>query len=47
MKEPRNSRTMRKFYLSYSIWKTVSIKLSWSHYLELIKIEEDNKNLET
>ena len=39
----RNLRTMRKFYLSYPIWKTVSAKLSWSHYLELIKIEEENK----
>lgn len=39
----RNLRTMRKFYLIYPIWKTVSSKLSWSHYLELIKIEEDNK----
>ena len=35
----RNLRTMRKFYLMYPIWKTVSAKLSWSHYLELIKIE--------
>lgn len=39
----RNLRTMRKFYLMYPIWKTVSAKLSWSHYLELIKIEEENK----
>lgn len=39
----RNLRTMRKFYLLYPIWQTVSSKLSWSHYLELIKIEEDNK----
>ncbi len=39
----RNLRTMRKFYLTYPIWKTVSAKLSWSHYLELIKIEEDAK----
>ncbi len=39
----RNLRTMRKFYLIYPIWQTVSSKLSWSHYLELIKIEEDNK----
>lgn len=37
----RNLRTMRKFYLMYPIWKTVSAKLSWSHYLELIKIEEN------
>ena len=40
---PRNLRTMRKFYLTYPIWKTVSSKLSWSHYLELIKIEEQRK----
>ena len=39
----RNLRTMRKFYLIYPIWKTVSSKLSWSHYLELIKIEEESK----
>ena len=39
----RNLRTMRKFYIIYPIWKTVSAKLSWSHYLELIKIEEKPK----
>jgi len=39
----RNLRTMRKFYLTYPIWKTVSAKLSWSHYLELIRIEEEHK----
>jgi len=39
----RNLRTMRRFYVMYPIWKTVSAKLSWSHYLELIKIEEENK----
>ena len=39
----RNLRTMRRFYLMYPIWKTVSAKLSWSHYLELIKIDEENK----
>ena len=39
----RNLRTMRKFYLTYPIRKTVSAKLSWSHYLELIKIEEEQK----
>jgi len=38
-----NLRTMRKFYLTYPIWKTVSAQLSWSHYLELIKIEEEHK----
>ena len=39
----RNLRTMRRFYITYPIWKTVSAKLSWSHYLELIKIEEKEK----
>lgn len=39
----RNLRTMRKFYVTYPIWKTLSSKLSWSHYLELIKIDEENK----
>ena len=39
----RNLRTMRKFYIMYPIWKTVSAKLSWSHYLELIKIDEEPK----
>ena len=39
----RNLRTMRKFYLTYPIWKTVSSKLSWSHYLEIIKIDKNNK----
>ena len=39
----RNLRTMRKFYLIYPIWKTLSSKLSWSHYLELIKIDNEQK----
>lgn len=39
----RNLRTMRKFYVLYPNWKTVSSKLSWSHYLEIIKIEEETK----
>jgi len=46
---------MRKFYnmfknpqhccgnSKYPIWKTVSSELSWSHYLELIKIDDENK----
>lgn len=39
----RNLRTMRKFYLIYPIWQTVSSKLSWSHYLEILKIDEEPK----
>lgn len=37
---PRNIRNMRMFYLSYPIWQTVSAKLSWSHYLYLIKVSK-------
>ena len=39
----RNLERMRKFYNCFSISTTLSSKLSWSHYLELIKIEEENK----
>ena len=38
-----NLRRMRRFYLIYKKWETVSPKLTWSHYSELIKIEEDAK----
>ena len=39
----RNLERMRKFYCYFQITTTVSSQLSWSHYLELIKIDEDNK----
>lgn len=39
----RNLERMRKFYICFSIATTVSSQLSWSHYLELIKIEEEAK----
>lgn len=39
----RNLERMRKFYISFPIATTVSSQLSWSHYLELIKIDEDAK----
>ena len=39
----RNLRAMRKFYLTYPIWKTVFAKLSWSYYLELIDTVEEEK----
>ena len=38
-----NLERMRKFYICFPITTTVSSKLSWSHYLELIKIDEDAK----
>lgn len=39
----RNLERMRKFYICFPIATTVSSQLSWSHYLELIKIEEKSK----
>lgn len=39
----RNLRRMRKFYCLFPIWTSVLSELSWSHYLELIKIDEENK----
>lgn len=38
-----NLRRMRRFYLTYRKWETVSPKLTWSHYCELIKIDEPVK----
>ncbi|WP_456089821.1 DUF1016 N-terminal domain-containing protein [Oribacterium parvum] len=44
-----NINKMRKFYSLYSILQTVSAKLSWSHYVEHLNIEDsilaENKNL--
>lgn len=39
----RNLERMRKFYICFPIATTVSSQLSWSHYLEIIKIEEEQK----
>ena len=39
----RNLERMRKFYLYYTITTTLSSQLTWSHYLELIKIKDENK----
>lgn len=41
----RNLRSMRAFYIAFPIWKTVSSKLSWSHYKNLMKIEGEAKRL--
>jgi len=38
-----NLRRMRQFYLTYKNCGTVSHKLAWSHYCELIKIEDYGK----
>jgi predicted nuclease of restriction endonuclease-like (RecB) superfamily len=34
---------MRLFYIKYKIVETVSQQLSWSHYIEFLKISEDKK----
>lgn len=38
-----NLQNMRAFYLTYEKCQTVSGKLSWSHYCELLSISDDNK----
>ena len=35
-----NINKMRKMYIEYPILQTVSAKLTWSHYVELLKIED-------
>ena len=39
----RNLERMRKFYIYFPIATTVSSQLSWSHYLELLKVDEESK----
>lgn len=36
----RNILDMRRFYLAYQKWQTVSAKLSWSHYIALIGVSD-------
>ena len=38
-----NLQSMRRFYQTYQIQQTLSVKLSWSHYCELLLISEDDK----
>ena len=38
-----NLQFMRRFYQSYQIQQTVSVKLSWSHYCELLTISDPDK----
>lgn len=37
----RNVLDMRRFYLAYPKWQTVSAKLSWSHFIVLLGVSED------
>jgi predicted nuclease of restriction endonuclease-like (RecB) superfamily len=38
-----NIQFMRRFYQAYTIQQTVSVKLSWSHYCELLSLADENK----
>ena len=38
-----NLQNMRNFYLLYPICQTLSSKLSWSHYCELLSINDEKK----
>lgn len=40
-----NLKQMRQFYLVYSIGQTLSdqFKLSWSHYLKLMRIDDESE----
>ncbi|MGE0793384.1 MAG: YhcG family protein [Candidatus Woesearchaeota archaeon] len=37
----RNILDMRRFYINYPNWQTVSAELSWSHQIELLRIDND------
>lgn len=36
-----NLQFMRRFYLEYQIQQTVSVKLSWLHYCELLGVSDE------
>lgn len=38
-----NIQFMRRFYQTYSFQQTVSVKLSWSHYCELMSISDSDR----
>lgn len=38
-----NLQYMRRFYLKYQNQQTLSVKLSWSHYCQLLSIENDDE----
>ena len=38
-----NLFNMRNFYLTFPIFQTLSGKLSWSHYCELLSISDEKK----
>jgi hypothetical protein len=38
-----NLQFMRRFFQEYKIQQTLSVKLSWSHYCELLSISDEKK----
>lgn len=42
---PTNIRNMRQFYQAFPIQQTVSVELSWSHYLILAKTENEQSRM--
>ena len=42
-----NLQNMRSFYLLYPICQTLSGKLSWSHYCELLSVSDEKKRFFT
>ena len=43
LKELSNLQNMRQFYLKYPICQTVSGKLRWFHYCEILSISDDKE----
>ena len=41
----RNLHSMQKFYLCFPNLQTVSAQLSWSHYVLLLRVENDKSRL--
>ena len=37
--DARNLRNMRQFYNTFPIWQSVNAKLSWTHYVRLMRLE--------
>ncbi len=41
----RTLRRIRQFYVTFKNWSTLSTKLTWSHYVELLKFNDINNKL--
>ncbi len=43
--DERNLRYMRQFFMLFSKWNSVSSELSWTHYRQLIKVENEKARI--